>query len=105
MRSRRPAPPFAPSSPTNLTARLIVKRLQSVKLAWRDNATTETGYTLQRCAGSACTNFVAIAYLPTNYVRYTDQSVQKTTTYRYRIYAESNAGPSGFSNIAQVTTQ
>jgi len=31
--------------------------------------------------------------------------VQHNTTYQYRVYAESNAGLSDFSNIAVATTQ
>ena len=94
----------SPPAPTNLTARVKGTKLQ-VNLAWKDNATTETGYTVQRCSGSGCTNFTSIALLPTNSVKFNDRGVQHTTTYRYRVYAESNAGPSDFSNIADVTTQ
>jgi len=96
--------PIPPPAPTNLTAKVKGTKLQ-VNLSWRDNATTETGYTLQRCSGSGCTNFTSIAFLPPNYVKFNDRGVQHTTLYRYRVYAESNAGPSEFSNIAEVTTQ
>jgi hypothetical protein len=94
--------PVPPPAPTNLTAKTQGTKLQ-VNLAWQDNATTETGYTLQRCTGSTCTNFVSIAFLEVNTVKFNDRGVQHSTTYRYRVYAESNAGPSDFSNIAQVT--
>jgi len=96
--------PVPPPAPTNLTARVKGTKLQ-VNLTWRDNATTETGYTVQRCSGSGCTNFTSIAFLPTNYVNFNDKGVQHNTTYQYRVFAESNAGPSGFSNTAVVTTQ
>ena len=43
--------PVPPPAPTNLTAKVKGTKLQ-VNLAWRDNATTETGYTVQRCTGS-----------------------------------------------------
>ena len=96
--------PFPPPAPTNLTARVRGTQLQ-VNLAWQDNATTETGYTVQRCAGATCTNFVSVAFLPTDYVKYNDRGVRHNTTYRYRVFAESNTGPSDFSNIAVVTTR
>ena len=95
--------PFLPPAPTNLTARVNGSRLQ-VDLAWRDNATTETGYVIQRCSGSGCTNFVSVAFLPANYESYGDQGVQHGRFYRYRAYAESNSGNSDFSNIAEVIT-
>ena len=94
--------PFLPPPPTNLTARVNGSRLQ-VDLAWRDNATTETGYVIQRCSGSGCTNFTSVAFLPANYESYGDQGVQHGRFYRYRAYAESNGGNSDFSNIAEVT--
>jgi hypothetical protein len=96
--------PLPPPPPTNLTATVNGSKLQ-VNLAWKDNATTETGYVVERCSGDGCTNFGAIAFLPTNYVKFSDRGVQHTTKYRYRVYAESNAGPSDFSNIAEATTQ
>jgi hypothetical protein len=94
------APPLPP--PTNLTA-IFNSNKRKVNLAWTDNAATETGYTVQRCVGSTCTDFVSIVSLPANSVKYNDGSLSRSTTYRYRVYAESNTGPSDFSNIAQVT--
>ena len=47
--------PFPPPAPTNLTATANGFKLQ-VDLAWQDNATTETGYTIERCTGSGCAN-------------------------------------------------
>ena len=93
--------PFLPPPPTNLTATPNATRLQ-VDLAWQDNATTETGYTVQRCTGSGCTDFNSIAFLPPDYEKHKDQGVQHGKFYRYRVYAESNAGPSDFSNVAEV---
>ncbi len=96
--------PVSPPAPTNLTARVKGTKLQ-VNLSWTDNATTETGYTVQRCSGSGCTSFTSIAFLDVNTVKFNDRGVQHNTTYRYRVFAESNAGPSDFSNIAEATTQ
>ena len=94
--------PFLPPPPTNLTATVNGSRLQ-VDLAWKDNATTETGYVVQRCSGSGCTNFDSIAFLEVNTRKFSDLGVQHGKFYRYRVYAESNSGPSDFSNIAEVT--
>ena len=93
------APP--PPPPTNLMAKFNSNK-RKVNLAWTDNATTETGYTVQRCTGSGCTDFVSIALLPPDYEKHQDGSISKHTSYRYRVYAESDTGPSDFSNIAEV---
>jgi len=51
---------------------------------------------------TGCTNFDSIAFLEVNAKKFSDHGVQHNKTYRYRVYAESNQGPSGFSNIAEV---
>ena len=57
-----PAAPAAPAAPTGLTARARrVKSRAEVQLAWVDNATTETGYIVERCSGTGCVNFAAVA--------------------------------------------
>jgi hypothetical protein len=92
-----------PAAPTNLTA--VYQGVQGVLLAWTDNATTETGFVVQRCAGAGCTNFVQIAPPPpigTNSVTYTDATVALNTTYRYRVAAVNGTILSGWSNIATV---
>ena len=48
-------------------------------------------------------NFFPVAFLPPNYEEHGDQGVQHSKFYRYRAYAESNTGPSDFSDIAEVT--
>lgn len=96
------APP--PPAPTDLMAKFN-KNKRKVNLVWTDNATTETGYTVERCVGSTCTDFVSIASLPADSLKYNDGSLSRNTTYRYRVYAESETGPSDFSNIAEVTTR
>jgi hypothetical protein len=100
-----PAAPVAPAAPTGLTAQARrVRSRAEVRVAWVDNATTETGYVIERCSGSACTNFAALATLPANSVRYTDAAVSRNTTYRYRVMATGSAANSQYSNIANVTT-
>ena len=49
------AAPAAPTAPTNLVATVISK--SQVNLSWTDNADNETGFRIQRCKGSTCTNF------------------------------------------------
>lgn len=100
-----PAQTAIPAAPTNLQAQ--AKRVGSkaeVRLSWADNATNETGYTVERCRGSTCTNFSAIAILTANAVQHTDSGLARATTYRYRARATGSGGNSLYSNIATVKT-
>jgi len=100
-----PGDPAPPAAPTGLTAQARrVKNKAEVRLAWVDNATTETGYVIERCSGSGCTSFARVASRPANSTGYTDAAVARGTTYRYRVMATATAGNSGYSNIATVTT-
>jgi hypothetical protein len=100
-----PSQPAVPAAPTDLQARAVrVGSKAQVSLNWLDNATNETGYAVQRCKGSTCTNFSVIASLSANTARYTDRNLARATTYRYRVRAKGSDGNSRFSNIAAVKT-
>ena len=100
-----PAAPAVPAAPTGLTAQARrVRGKAEVRLAWVDNATTETGYVVERCSGSGCTSFARLASVPANSTGYTDAAAARGTTYRYRVMATATAGNSGYSNIVAVTT-
>jgi hypothetical protein len=91
--------------PSSLTA--TYQAGPQVLLTWQDNATTETNFVLQRCAGSSCTNFTQIATPPaltgTGQATYTNTPVTPGVTYRYRVAARNGAQQSAWSNIATVT--
>jgi carboxypeptidase T len=94
--------PAVPSAPTNLAAAVISR--SQVNLTWTDNSSNETGFRIQRCTGSTCTNFVQIASVGANVVSYSNTYLGANTTYRYRVYAYNSAGNSGYSIIVNVTT-
>ena len=77
-----------------------------VDLAWTDNATTETGYRVERCTGASCTIFTdtLTTALGVDAVSYSDLTVVENTTYRYRVFATNSGGDSGASNEDQETT-
>jgi hypothetical protein len=98
-----PAAPALPAAPANLAATAISR--SQVNLSWADTANNETGFRMERCKGSACTNFVLIATAGANVAGYADTNLAANTTYRYRVYAYNASGNSGYSNIATATTR
>ena len=93
----------APAAPTVLTATGV--NSNQINLTW--NAATDnigvTGYRLERCQGSSCTNFVQIATPGTN--SYSDAGLTVKVTYRYRVRAVDGAGNVGpYSSSASATT-
>jgi glucose/arabinose dehydrogenase/subtilisin-like proprotein convertase family protein len=92
--------PTAPAAPSNMVADATSQT--SVDLQWTDNSNNETGFVVQRSTAGAA--FQTIAQLGANTTTYTDGSVVASTTYSYRVNARNNAGASGNSNLASVTT-
>jgi len=91
-----------PAAPTNLTATAISK--SQINLTWRDNSSNETGFRIQRCKGSTCTNFAQVASVGVNVKSYSNTGLTANTTYRYRVYAYNATGSSAYSNIVTATT-
>jgi concanavalin A-like lectin/glucanase superfamily protein len=61
-----------------------------------------TGYAVERCQGTTCTNFVQMATLTGT--TYSDTGLLPASTYRYQVRATDAAGNfSGYSNIASAT--
>jgi predicted secreted protein len=96
------AAPTVPAAPTNLTATAVSK--SQINLAWTDNASNETGFKIERCKGSTCTNFAQIATVGVNVTTYSNTGLSSNTSYRYRVRAYNAAGNSAYSNIAKATT-
>jgi murein tripeptide amidase MpaA len=96
------AAPIIPAAPTSLVA-VAVSRSQ-INLTWTDNSNNETGFRIERCKGSTCTNFALVATVGTNVTSYSNTGLTANTAYRYRIYAYNASGNSAYSNIARATT-
>jgi FtsP/CotA-like multicopper oxidase with cupredoxin domain len=103
-------PPTAPTPPTNLTA--TPQAGPQVSLTWRDNATNETGFVVERCtvvpAATTCSNFAQIAAPGprnnTGNVTYVDTTVGWNSSYLYRVAAFNAAnGPSPLLPLVYVT--
>ena len=79
-----------------------------IDLAWQDNSSDETGFEIERCAGSGCTNFALVETTAANATSWYDSTgLSANTLYRYRVRAIgviAGSGASDYSNIAEATT-
>ena len=97
----------APTAPTTLTATLQTG--PQVSLTWRDNATTETGFVVERAvvAGGVTGQFSPVATPParnnTGNVTFADTSVRPATTYAYRVKAVNGGGSSTYAGPTAVS--
>ena len=90
-----------PAAPTGLLAEVL--SATQVSLSWTNNATNETGFTVERCTGAGCTAFAGIATLPAGSVTYVDATVAVPNSYSYRVLATNSAGSSLPSNEVSVS--
>ncbi|HYN85536.1 MAG TPA: S8 family serine peptidase [Pyrinomonadaceae bacterium] len=97
------SPPAGPAAPTNL--RVTSTGNTSIGIAWNDNSTNESGFKIERCTGSTCTNFAQIGTVGANATGATNSGLTRRTTYRYRVRAYNAGGDSAYSNIVNATTR
>src|SRR5262245_1603474 len=93
----------APLAPSNVTATAVTTGPR-VNLAWRDNATNESGFEIYRATGAGNT-YVKIATVGPNVVAFVDTAVTAKTSYKYRVRAYNGVGASSYSNTVNVTLQ
>ncbi|HUS07648.1 MAG TPA: S8 family serine peptidase [Bryobacteraceae bacterium] len=104
--SAPPPPPSAPpAGPTGLTANPGASGgSRFIGLVWTDNANNETGFKIERCQGSTCTDFSQIATVGANVTTYQNSGLSKNRTYSYRVRAYNSDGNSTYSNVASAKT-
>ncbi|HSX42846.1 MAG TPA: LamG-like jellyroll fold domain-containing protein [Candidatus Saccharimonadales bacterium] len=98
------------TTPPAASASLTASAASSTQVGLNWTAATDnvgvTGYQIERCAGSGCTNFAQIATTASNVLSYNDTGLSASTLYRYRVRAVDAAANLGaYSPIAQATTQ
>ena len=93
--------PNPPAAPSNLSATAVSQSV--IDLAWTDNATSETGYRVER-SPDGTTNWTTVATLDPNATSYSDTGLTASTTYHYRVFAFNTGGDSAPSNTANATT-
>ncbi|WP_246208645.1 copper amine oxidase N-terminal domain-containing protein [Anaerotalea alkaliphila] len=84
-----------PAAPSGLVAEALSE--SEIRLTWRDNATDEQGFHIER-------NGIRIATVPADTQSYTDAGLALDTTYGYRVRAYNGLGDSGYSNQASAAT-
>ena len=94
-----------PTQPGTLSANAASS--STINLSW--GASTDnvgvTGYRIERCQGSGCSNFSQIATTTGSTTTYSDTSLSANTSYSYRVRATDAAGnTSPYSNTATTTT-
>jgi Big-like domain-containing protein/calcineurin-like phosphoesterase family protein len=94
-------------APSNLSAtRSGSLTKQRIDLSWTDNSSSEAGFVIERSTTSSFTTNLANYTKPANTTSYSDSSVQKKTTYYYRVFAVDSTGTrSAPSNVASATTK
>jgi Domain of unknown function (DUF1929)/Fibronectin type III domain len=95
------AVPLPPAAPTNLSASAASS--SQINLSWTDNASSESGFRIERSLDG--TSFTEIATVGANVTTYANTGLSASTQYWYRVRAYNGAGPSGYSNSANATTQ
>lgn len=91
-----------PTAPNQLAASSVSR--SQIRLTWTDNSSNETGFRIERCRGTGCTNFTEIAVVASNTAQFLDSGLARNTSYTYRIRAFNDAGNSAFSNTATANT-
>lgn len=93
-----------PTAPANLTAAGVSSA--QINLSWIASADNVgvTGYLIERCQGSSCSNFAQVATVSSG-TTYSDTGLTVLTTYSYRARATDAAGNlSGYSGTATAAT-
>ena len=99
-----PANPYAtlPSAPASLAAYGLTAN--SATLGWTPTARNATRIVVERCRGSGCTSFAAVATLTADAASYSETGLSRRTTYRWRVRAGNAAGLSAPGNTVTATT-
>ena len=91
--------PTPPPAPTGLAGQELSGA--RVRLTWTDHAGNELGFRVQRARGSQGT-FVLVGSVAANVTTFTDTTATAGKTYRYRVRAYNDEGPSSWSNTVSI---
>lgn len=91
--------------PANLSATAL--SYESISLEWADNSDNETGFSIERRIFNSGNSFEQVGVTGANSgttAVFTDNGLQGSTTYEYRVIGFNGLGDSEYSNIASATT-
>lgn len=90
-----------PCPASNLSANIVGPN--QVNLSWSDNSSNESGFKIERKAGSTG-SYQVIDIVNANVTSYSDTTAQDGTNYYYRVRAYNSDGDSDASNEVSATT-
>ncbi len=90
-----------PAAPTGLAASAVTST--QINLSWVDNATNETGYSIERSVGTS-TTYAEIATTAAGVNTYANTGLTPSTQYNYRVRAFNSAGNSAYTSVVSATT-
>ena len=96
-------PPSEPSAPTGLSVGAV--STSTVELSWTDTSADESGFQVERCEGSGCSDFAQVSTVGQDVVTFTDSGLSPATTYRYQVRAVNATGSSAPAGPVEATTQ
>ncbi|MBW2266154.1 MAG: fibronectin type III domain-containing protein, partial [Deltaproteobacteria bacterium] len=89
------------SVPSSLKAREV--SAGRIDLSWSDNSAAESGYKIERKAGSSGV-YSQVAVVGANSVAWSNAGLSASSTYYYRVRAYNSTGNSDYSNESSATT-
>lgn len=95
-----PPPGPGPAAPTQLQATALGPG--QARLSWRDNSNDEASFRLERRTGGGL--FQEFAAVAADVTEHWVVDIAAGTRYEFRVRARNAEGPSGYSNVAAVTT-
>jgi hypothetical protein len=98
-----PPPPSLLTAPTNLGVTGTSRN--SISVSWQDNSNNETNFDIERCPGTACTNFAPLTSVGANVTTYRNAGLARHTTYSYRVKARNSGGSSTYAGPVSGTTK
>jgi hypothetical protein len=96
-----PPPPTSVAAPTSLN--WISASSTQISLRWKDNATNEQVYIVQRAAGVGA--WQTVATLAANATSFVNNGLAAGQSYAFRVYAVGAAAISAYSNTASAVTR